>query len=131
MPMEEYLSEYKSIFESHGLLNTFLISPTTSEERIRKIDEATHGFIYAVSASSTTGAKKDFTVDQEAYFKKLQGLKLKNPFLVGFGISNYATFSKACEYGAGAIVGSAFIKILNQGKDLKVDVGAFVKGLRN
>ncbi|HMI66986.1 MAG TPA: tryptophan synthase subunit alpha [Cyclobacteriaceae bacterium] len=131
MPMGEYLSDYKSIFESHGLQNTFLISPTTSEDRIRKIDEATHGFIYAVSASSTTGAKSDFTADQEAYFKKLQAMKLKNPFLVGFGISNHATFSKACEYASGAIVGSAFIKILNSSKDLKKDIGSFVKGLRN
>ena len=131
MPMEEYLSEYKSIVESHGLRNIFLISPTTSEDRIRKIDEATHGFIYAVSASSTTGAKSDFTADQEAYFKKLQAMSLKNPFLVGFGISNHATFSKACEYGSGAIVGSAFIKILNSSKELRKDIGSFVKTLRN
>ena len=130
MPMEEYLSEYKSIVESHGLRNTFLISPTTSEDRIRKIDEATHGFIYAVSASSTTGAKADFTADQEAYFKRLKAMSLKNSFLVGFGISNHATFTKACEYGSGAIVGSAFIKILNSSKDIKKDVGVFVRGLR-
>ena len=130
MPMDEYLSDYKSIVESHGLQNTFLISPTTSADRIRKIDEATHGFIYAVSASSTTGAKSDFTADQEAYFKKLQAMKVKNPFLVGFGISNHATFSKACEYGAGAIVGSAFIKIVNASKDCKKDIGSFVKTLR-
>ena len=131
MPMEEYLSEYKSIVESHGLRNTFLISPTTSEARIRKIDEATQGFIYAVSASSTTGAKSDFTADQEAYFKRLKAMSLKNPFLVGFGISNHATFSKACEYGSGAIVGSAFIKILNSSKDIKRDIGPFVSALRN
>ena len=131
MPMEEYLSEYKSIVESHGLRNTFLISPTTSADRIRKIDEATDGFIYAVSASSTTGAKNDFTADQEAYFKKLQAMKLKNPFLVGFGISNHTTFSKACEFGSGAIVGSAFIKILNSSKEFKKDIGDFVRGLRN
>jgi len=110
--------------------NTFLISPTTSEDRIRKIDAATHGFIYAVSASSTTGAKSDFTAGQEAYFKRLKAMALKNPFLVGFGISNRATFSKACEYGSGAIVGSAFINILNSSKDFKNDIGSFVSALR-
>ncbi len=130
MPMEEYLTEYRSIVESHGLQNTFLISPTTSEDRIRKIDAATHGFIYAVSASSTTGAKSDFTAGQEAYFKRLKAMALKNPFLVGFGISNRATFSKACEYGSGAIVGSAFINILNSSKDFKNDIGSFVSALR-
>jgi tryptophan synthase alpha chain len=131
MPMEVYLSEYKSIVESHGLRNTFLISPTTAPDRIRKIDEETDGFIYAVSASSTTGAKHDFSADQETYFKKLQAMELKNPFLVGFGISNHATFSKACEYGSGAIVGSAFIKTLNSSRDLRKDIGSFVKTLRN
>jgi len=131
MPMEEYLSEYKSIVESNGLRNTFLISPTTSEDRIGKIDAETHGFIYAVSASSTTGAKTDFTADQEAYFKKLNAMPLKNPFLVGFGISNHATFSKACEYASGAIVGSAFIKMLNLSKEFRKDIGSFVRGLRS
>jgi tryptophan synthase alpha chain len=131
MPLEEYFSDYKSIVESNGLRNTFLISPTTSEERIRKIDEATDGFIYAVSASSTTGTKREFTAEQQTYFKKLQTMKLKNPFLIGFGISNQATFSTACEYASGAIVGSAFIKILNSSKELKKDIESFVNELRN
>jgi tryptophan synthase alpha chain len=131
MPMDEYQTEYKSIFESHGLSNTFLISPTTSEKRIRQIDDATNGFIYAVSASSTTGAKSGFGTEQVDYFKKLKSLKLKNPFLIGFGISSHETFAKANEYSSGAIVGSAFISLLKESKDFKSDIGKFVQGLRN
>ncbi len=131
LPMDEYQIEYKSIFEKHGLSNTFLISPTTSEKRIRQIDEATNGFIYAVSASSTTGAKKGFDPEQEVYFKKLKSLKLKNPFLIGFGISSHETFSQACEYSSGAIVGSAFITMLKESKDFKPDIQKFVAELKN
>src|SRR6185369_16702212 len=129
LPLLEYEAEYKSIFEQHGLKNVFLISPTTSEERIRKIDDASNSFIYAVSASSTTGAKEGFSSEQEDYFKRLQKLKLKNPFLIGFGISNNETFKKASEYSAGAIVGSAFIRLLSQAKDLPNEVTGFVKSL--
>lgn len=131
MPMDVYQNEYKSIFESYELSNTFLISPTTSEKRIRQIDEATNGFIYAVSSSSTTGARQGFDLDQEGYFKKLKSLKLKNPFLIGFGISNHQAFSKACEYASGAIVGSAFISLLRDSKDLLGDIQKFVNDLRN
>lgn len=131
MPMNEYQTEYKSIFELHGLSNTFLISPTTSENRIRQIDEASTGFIYAVASSSTTGAKIGFTVEQENYFKKLKAMNLKNPFLIGFGISDYSTFSKASEYAAGAIVGSAFVTMLKNSKDFKTDIHNFVDSLWN
>jgi tryptophan synthase alpha chain len=131
LPMDEFLNEYKSITEAYGLTNTFLISPTTSEARIRKIDEASNGFIYAVSASSITGARGDFSAEQTDYFKRLQKLKLSNPFVVGFGISNHQTFSKVCEYAAGAIVGSAFISVLNKSNDLKTDIHAFVHGLKH
>jgi tryptophan synthase alpha chain len=131
LPMDEYQAEYKPIFEKYGLSNTFLISPTTSEKRIRQIDEATNGFIYAVSASSTTGAKKGFDLEQESYFKRLQSFNLKNPFLIGFGISDFLTFSKASEFAAGAIVGSAFITMLKDSKDFKNDIHEFVRRLRN
>ena len=131
MPLDEYQAEYRSIFESYGLSNTFLISPTTSEKRIRQIDDATDGFIYAVSSSSTTGAKQGFSPEQEDYFKKLKSLKLKNPFLIGFGISNHQTFSKASEYASGAIVGSAFISLLRDSKDLNGEIQKFIKDLRN
>ncbi len=131
LPMDEYQNEYQAVFEAHQLSNTFLISPTTSDERIRKIDEATNGFIYAVSSSSTTGVREGFSSVQETYFNKLQAMKLKNPFLIGFGISNKETFSNACKYGAGAIVGSAFISMLNESVDLKADIHSFVKGLKS
>ena len=129
LPLFEYETEYKSLFDRNGLKNIFLISPTTSEDRIRKIDGASDSFIYAVSASSTTGAKNGFSPQQEDYFKRLQNLKLKNPLLIGFGISNNDTFKKASEYSAGAIVGSAFIRLLSQAKDLPTEIAGFVKSL--
>lgn len=130
MPLYEYEHEYASLLESVNLCNTFLISPTTSEERIRKIDSATQGFIYAVSASSTTGAKSDFGSEQIEYFRRIKEMNLANPFLVGFGISNHSTFSRACEYGAGAIVGSAFINLLRDSKNMSADIDAFVQKLK-
>lgn len=130
MPMDVYLTEYKQVMESVNLLNSFLISPTTSEERIRKIDYQTNGFIYAVSSSSTTGAKNDFTKEQELYFKKLEALNLKNPYLIGFGISSNQTFSKACQYSSGAIIGSAFIHVLQNSTDLKLDIPKFIRSIR-
>ena len=131
LPLFEYETDYKELFEQHGLKNIFLISPTTSEERIRKIDAASDSFIYAVSASSTTGASGAFTTEQENYFSRLQNLKLRNPFLIGFGISNQASFAKACQYGAGAIVGSAFIRLLKIAKDLPKEIAYFAAELRS
>jgi tryptophan synthase alpha chain len=130
MPLYEFEEQYADLFRAANLCNTFLISPTTSDERIRKIDAVSHGFIYAVSASSTTGAKGDFTADQTLYFKKLQGMNLSNPFLIGFGISDHGTFTQASAYGAGAIVGSAFINLLKQSKDVRQDVLKFVRDLK-
>jgi tryptophan synthase alpha chain len=130
MPLYEYEENYKPLFEAHNLCNTFLISPTTSEERIRKIDAATNGFVYAVSASSITGAKGTFTEEQYKYFGRLQKMTLTNPCLIGFGISTHETFSKACEYSAGAIVGSAFINLLKSSQDLETDIHSFVKNLK-
>lgn len=130
MPIAEYQREYKDLFDAHGLRNTFLISPTTSEERIRKIDALTNSFIYAVSSSATTGAQGDFSEEQEAYFKKLKNMGLKNPFLIGFGISNHTTFNKACAYSSGAIVGSSFITLLRNSQDLEKDIQGYVKNLK-
>jgi tryptophan synthase alpha chain len=130
MPIYVYEEEYKDLFHEHNLCNTFLISPTTSEERIRKIDAATHGFIYAVSSSSITGAKGEFSKEQVMYFEGLKNLKLNNPFMIGFGISSNESFKKAATYSAGAIVGSAFITLLGQTKDLDKDIQEFVKSLK-
>lgn len=130
MPLAEFNEHYQDLFEEHNLSNTFLIAPTTSSDRIQQIDRASQGFIYAVSASSTTGAKSDFSAEQISYFEKLKGIHLRNPFLIGFGISNQATFSKACEYGAGAIVGSAFVQLLKASSNLERDIITFVKNIK-
>jgi tryptophan synthase alpha chain len=130
MPVYEFEETYKDLFRKHNMCNTFLISPTTSADRIKRIDGMTEGFIYAVSASSTTGAKKDFSADQVAYFERLAAMKLKNPILIGFGISDRATFSRASSFGAGAIVGSAFITLLDNSKNLSGDIANFVGSLK-
>jgi tryptophan synthase alpha chain len=129
MPLIEYERDYRKTFDEHGLLLTFLISPTTADERIRKIDQLSNGFIYAVSASSTTGAKSGFAPEQLLYFERLKKMKLKNPFLIGFGISGNDTFRQATQFGAGAIVGSAFVSMLKDSKDIEKDVKVFVKEL--
>lgn len=130
LPLHEYVNNYKSLAESLNLSVSFLISPTTSESRIRQIDSVSSGFIYAVSSSSTTGAKKEFSNEQISYFKKLQSLDLDNPFLIGFGISNFQTYSQACFYAAGAIVGSSFITTLKESNDLPSDIKSFVQSIR-
>lgn len=130
LPLEEFERDYKALTYSLNLSVTFLLAPTTSEARIRRIDSLSSGFIYAVSSSSTTGAKDSFSDEQVAYFKKLSTLKLNNPFLIGFGISNNKTYQQACEYGAGAIVGSSFITCLSQSKEGK-NISAFVNSIRN
>ena len=130
LPLIEYQEAYRSTFSKHGLLNIFLIAPTTSDDRIKVIDEVSEGFIYAVSSSSTTGVKKGFGDEQKNYFERLRKMKLKNPYLIGFGVSNKETFSDVCQYGAGAIVGSAFISLLKTSNDLETDISSFIKNLR-
>ena len=130
MPMEEYQHDYKDLFDSQGMSNTFLISPTTSEQRIRTIDSVSNGFIYAVAASSTTGAKGEFAKEQIDYFKRLKAMKLSNPILIGFGISNHETFSVASSHGAGAIVGSAFVNLIKASTNLEKDIHDFVRSIK-
>jgi tryptophan synthase alpha chain len=130
LPMQEYLDEYKPVFEKYKLKNVFLITPQTSESRVRFIDDHTDGFIYMVSSSSTTGAKGEILDAQETYFKRVRSMNLKNPTLIGFGISDGKTFEKACEYASGAIIGSAFVKALTGSSNLKKDIGNFVKGIQ-
>ncbi|WP_400080599.1 tryptophan synthase subunit alpha [Winogradskyella sp. R77965] len=112
LPVDVYHSEYKETFEKYGLINVFLITPQTSDDRIHYIDSVSEGFIYMVSSASTTGAKVGFGNEQTDYFKRIANMKLKNPQIVGFGISNNETFLQATEYSKGAIIGSAFIKHL-------------------
>ncbi len=127
--MKEYLEEYKSIFEKHDLKNIFLITPQTSESRIRFIDEHSNSFIYMVSSASTTGAKSEVGAEQATYFKRVKEMKLENPLVIGFGISDRETFAKACEYASGAIIGSAFINAVDKSKDLEKDINNFVTGI--
>lgn len=129
LPMQQYLDEFKTLFEQYGLSNTFLISPQTSEQRVREIDEHSNGFIYMVSSHSITGAKTGITEAQIAYFKRVQAMNLKNPRLIGFGISDAETFGTASQYSNGAIIGSAFIKKVKDSKDLKADIHAYIKSV--
>ncbi|RNC91593.1 MAG: tryptophan synthase subunit alpha [Allomuricauda sp.] len=128
LPFDVYQEEYEAIFKKHGLGNTFLITPQTSEERIRKLDAASDGFIYMVSSASTTGAKSGFGEEQLNYFERIAALKLTNPQIVGFGISNAETFKAATANAKGAIIGSAFIKHLTQHGVSTID--KFVAGIR-
>ena len=130
LPMQEYLDEYKDIFEKYGLVNIFLITPQTSAERIRQIDEHSQGFIYMVSSASTTGAKAEVTDEQERYFERVNAMALRNPRLIGFGISSKQTFDRACRYASGAIIGSAFIKVLQQSKNITNDTVHFIQSIK-
>ncbi|WP_268124021.1 tryptophan synthase subunit alpha [Roseivirga pacifica] len=130
LPMFEYMEVYKPVFDVHGLLNIFLITPQTSEARIREIDNNSKGFIYMVSSASTTGAKTGISTDQEAYFARVKAMNLKNPTLIGFGISNKETFDKACANANGAIIGSAFIKAIAQEGDLDSNIEKFIKDIK-
>ena len=109
LPLHEYQTEYKKLFEKYKLDFIFLVTPETSEKRIRKIDALSKGFIYAVSSSSTTGVNKDMA-EQQKYFQRLESMKLKNPIMIGFGIKDNETFKQACKHAAGAIIGTAYIK---------------------
>ncbi|SHO64949.1 tryptophan synthase subunit alpha [Algoriphagus zhangzhouensis] len=131
LPMQEYLDEYKALFDSYGLVNTFLISPQTSEKRIREIDGNTDGFIYMVSSHSITGAKSGISEEQINYFERVREMNLKNPRLIGFGISNSETFTTASNYSNGAIIGSAFIKVLKNSENLKEDVQSYIQSVIN
>lgn len=121
LPVYEYTSEYKEIFEKHGLINVFLITPQTSEERVKYIDEISDGFIYMVSSASVTGTKNSFGNAQEEYFERIDAMNLKTPKVVGFGISNRETFNHATEKAKGAIIGSAFIKHLSKHGPKEID----------
>ena len=129
LPMQQYLDEFKEIFDMYDLRNTFLISPQTSEKRIREIDTHSNGFIYMVSAHSITGARTGISEEQIAYFKRVEAMNLKNPRLIGFGISDSETFSTASKYGNGAIIGSAFIKKIKDSQDLKSDIESYIKSV--
>ena len=128
LPLELYERDYKNIVEASGLSMIFLISPQTSEARIRKIDDASDSFIYMVSSASTTGVQKDFGAGREAYFDRIAAMELKHPQIVGFGISDAQSFQKATAKAKGAIIGSAFIRMLEE-KGIEA-IPEFIKGIR-
>lgn len=129
MPLNEFESEYKSIFTQNNLHNILLITPQTSTERIKQIDAASEGFIYMVSSASTTGAGKKVEDFQLDYFERIQKMNLKTPRLIGFGISDNATFANACKFAKGAIIGSAFIKSFQPEISLEKSISQFFIGI--
>jgi tryptophan synthase alpha chain len=125
LPEYEFETEYAPLIKKYELDFIFLVTPETSEERIRKLDSLSSGFLYAVSSSSITGKDKDFSA-VEKYLKYLHDLKLNNPVLVGFGIKDRATFESACKFANGAIIGTAFIKAIESSKEIDKTITAFV-----
>ena len=128
LPEYEYETEYGAIIKKYGLDFIFLVTPETSEERVRKLDSLSSGFLYAVSSSSTTGNEKDFNA-VELYLKRLESYKLKNPIMVGFGIKDKETFSTACKYANGAIIGTAYIKALEGVSDVGLATKYFLDSI--
>lgn len=131
LPMREYEEEYLDVFKENGLENIFLITPQTSDDRIQKIDQLSDSFIYVVSSASITGAKNQIDPSQEAYFKRINDMKLNNPLLIGFGISNNQTYKIACNYSSGVIIGSAFIKMLSTAEgSFKTNIQNFISSIK-
>ena len=114
LPFRDYASTYKAIADRYDLRIIMLITPETSLERVREIDAHTDGFIYMVSSAAITGAQKDFNAAKQAYFQRIEELGLRNPRMVGFGISNRQTYEAACAHASGAIIGSRFVSLLNE-----------------
>jgi tryptophan synthase alpha chain len=127
LPIYEYEAMYSKYFINNNLSNIFLVTPQTSAERIRKIDELSNSFIYLLSSSSITGGSLSVSSNIEDYYRRIKAMQLKNPAIIG--ISNSDNFSKACEYANGAIVGSAFVKLLAE-KDYLEKIPAFIRSIR-
>jgi tryptophan synthase alpha chain len=130
LPMYEYETLYADFFIDNNLSNIFLVTPQTSEDRIRRIDELSNSFIYLLSSSSITGGHLQVSVNIEDYYKRIKAMHLNNPAIIGFGISDNKSFTKACEYAAGAIVGSAFVKLLEAEEYLE-KIPSFVRSIRS
>ncbi|RGN37439.1 tryptophan synthase subunit alpha [Bacteroides oleiciplenus] len=131
LPFKDYEETYKPIADRYDIRVIMLITPETSEVRVREIDRHTDGFIYMVSSAATTGAQKDFDAQKQAYFRKIQDMHLRNPRMVGFGISNKQTFDAACANSSGAIIGSRFVTLLNEYEgDAEKAITQLKEGLR-
>ena len=116
LPFNDYQKSYRSIAERYDLRMIMLITPETSDERIRLIDSNTDGFIYMVSSAAITGAQKDFNEKKLEYFRRINGMQLRNPRMIGFGISNKQTYDSAVNNASGAIIGSKFVTLLDEEK---------------
>ena len=130
LPFKDYQEHFRNIAEQYDIKVIMLITPETSEERVHEIDEHTDGFIYMVSSAATTGAQQDFDEQKRAYFKKIEKMNLRNPRMVGFGISNRATFRAACDNASGAIIGSRFVTLLNEEKDPEKAILRLIDGIK-
>lgn len=129
LPFNDYMKEYQPLAKKYNLNFIMLITPETSEERIHQIDQNTNGFIYMVSTAATTGTRSSFSEKTINYFNRISSMKLKNPRLIGFGISNAETFCTAQNYASGAIIGSRFIKALSSNKTIKEAVSELVNAI--
>jgi tryptophan synthase alpha chain len=130
LPEYEFETEYGAIIQRYGLNFIFLVTPETSEERIRKLDSLSTGFLYAVSSSSTTGKDKDMNAVND-FLQRLQNMQLKNPVLVGFGIKDKPTFQQACQSANGAIIGTAFIKAIENAVDVEAATKKFITDIKS
>ena len=126
LPFDDYKIQFKPIFDKKNLSFISLITPNTSEDRIKQIDNNSNGFIYMVSSSSITGKKSSFNKNQIQYFNRINSLSLKNPKIIGFGISDKESFEQACKYSNGAIIGSNFIKSLDK-NDLSKSIRKYIR----
>lgn len=128
LPVKEYLNEHKSIAEKFDVSIVFLITPATSFARIREIDKISNAFIYLVSGNTTTGNNSEMQTEAIA---RITGMKLKNPVIIGFGIKNKADYRKVCKLSNGAIIGSAFIKMIAESKSLTMDIPQFIDQIKS
>ncbi|MDR1098192.1 MAG: tryptophan synthase subunit alpha [Tannerella sp.] len=122
LPFDDYLHDFKPVAEKYNVKAIMLITPETSDERIRLIDGHTDGFIYMVSSAATTGAQTSFDEQKQAYFRRISAMSLHNPRMVGFGISNRETFRAACNEASGAIIGSKFVTLLGEYKSAETAI---------
>lgn len=129
LPLDIYQEEFKPVFDKYGLYNVFLATPQTSNIRYRMLDRESSGFLYMVAASATTGARQGFEDYQQKYFERIKKLDLELPRLIGFGISTNETFKHACKYARGAIIGSAFVNILEKKGDLESNIKDFIRSI--
>ena len=131
LPYADYMADYKAIADRYDLKMIMLITPETSEERVRLIDAHTSGFIYMVSSAATTGAQQSFNEQKQAYFRRINAMNLRNPRLVGFGISNKATFEAAASNSSGAIIGSKFVQLLKNEPTIAGAVDQLLEALKH